>query len=103
MIVEVRSYRIKQGRRAPTVEVGNIDVTRDFSDVRDVVRAYLSLLEAGTSGEAYNVCSGIERHVREVLQRVNMTQESETNGSIDFRSAIPHSSLNPLRKQLGFC
>jgi GDP-4-dehydro-6-deoxy-D-mannose reductase len=61
---------IKQGRRAPTVEVGNIDVTRDFSDVRDVVRAYLSLLEAGTSGEAYNVCSGIERHVREVLQRM---------------------------------
>jgi GDP-4-dehydro-6-deoxy-D-mannose reductase len=61
---------IKQGRRAPAVEVGNIDVTRDFSDVRDVVRAYLSLLEAGTSGEAYNVCSGIERHVREVLQRM---------------------------------
>jgi GDP-4-dehydro-6-deoxy-D-mannose reductase len=62
--------QIKQGRRAATIEAGNIDVTRDFSDVRDVVRAYLALLEKGTSGEAYNVCSAVERNVGEVLQRM---------------------------------
>jgi GDP-4-dehydro-6-deoxy-D-mannose reductase len=61
---------IKQGRRAPQIEAGNLDVTRDFSDVRDVVRAYLKLLERGTSGEAYNVCSGVERNVGEVLGRM---------------------------------
>jgi GDP-4-dehydro-6-deoxy-D-mannose reductase len=61
---------IRQGRRAPLIEVGNVDVTRDFSDVRDVVRAYLRLLESGVSGEAYNVCSGIERNVGEVLRRM---------------------------------
>jgi GDP-4-dehydro-6-deoxy-D-mannose reductase len=62
--------QIKQGRRAATIEAGNIDVTRDFSDVRDVVRAYLALLEKGASGEAYNVCSSIERNVGDVLQRM---------------------------------
>jgi GDP-4-dehydro-6-deoxy-D-mannose reductase len=62
--------QIKQGRRTPAIEAGNIDVTRDFSDVRDVVRAYLALLEKGTSGEAYNVCSSVERNVGEVLLRM---------------------------------
>jgi len=61
---------IKQGRHAAQVETGNIDVTRDFSDVRDVVHAYLRLLAAGRSGEVYNVCSGIERNVGEVLRRM---------------------------------
>lgn len=62
--------QIKRGLRASAIEAGNIDVTRDFSDVRDVVRAYLALLERGTSGEAYNVCSGVERNVGDVLRRM---------------------------------
>lgn len=61
---------VKEGRRAPVIEVGNVDVTRDFSDVRDVVRAYLRLLDSGISGEAYNVCSGVERNVGAVLRQM---------------------------------
>lgn len=61
---------IRQGKQPPAIEVGNVDVTRDFSDVRDVVRAYLKLLEAGVSGEAYNVCSGVERNIGEVLRQM---------------------------------
>jgi GDP-4-dehydro-6-deoxy-D-mannose reductase len=49
---------IEAGRRDPVLRVGNLDAVRDFSDVRDVVRAYWALLEQGVSGEAYNVCSG---------------------------------------------
>lgn len=60
---------IKEGKRR-IIEAGNIDVTRDFSDVRDVLRAYLALLEAGCPGETYNVCSGIERNVGEVLHEM---------------------------------
>ena len=62
---------IKLGRSGPEIGVGDIDVTRDFTDVRDVVRAYLMLLLcAGNSGEIYNVCSGRECSIREILQRL---------------------------------
>lgn len=61
---------IKAKGDAPVVAVGDIDVTRDFTDVRDIVRAYLALLESGTSGEAYNVCSGRARSIRSLLSRL---------------------------------
>jgi GDP-4-dehydro-6-deoxy-D-mannose reductase len=61
---------IGAGRRPPVIETGDIDVTRDFTDVRDVVRAYFALLERGTSGEIYNVASGVERTVRSLLERL---------------------------------
>ena len=49
---------IEAGRREPVLRVGNLDVTRDLTDARDVVEAYLALLERGRSGAAYNVCRG---------------------------------------------
>jgi len=61
---------IKLGRREPVLKVGAIDVTRDFTDVRDVVQAYLALMERGESGEAYNVCSGREFSIREILEEL---------------------------------
>jgi GDP-4-dehydro-6-deoxy-D-mannose reductase len=45
------------------IPVGNLDVTRDFLDVRDVVRAYLLLLEHGSPGAVYNVASGTGQHL----------------------------------------
>jgi len=61
---------VLQGRREPVLDVGDIDVTRDFTDVRDVLRAYLLLLEHGASGELYNVCSGREQTVRQLVERL---------------------------------
>ena len=61
---------IRKGLRDPLISTGDIDVTRDFTDVRDVVQAYLLLLERGVNGEAYNVCSGSEYSIRDVLQRL---------------------------------
>jgi GDP-4-dehydro-6-deoxy-D-mannose reductase len=58
---------IERGLRPPVIEVGNLDALRDFTDVRDVVRAYLLLLEKGEPGRAYNVCSGHGRRIREIL------------------------------------
>jgi len=63
---------IRVGKRAPVLEVGNIDVTRDFSDVSDVLDAYALILEAGRNGEAYNVCCGIERSIRSLVERLLM-------------------------------
>ncbi len=61
---------IRLGRRAPVLQVGDIDVTRDFTDVRDVVRAYSLLLEQGQNGEVYNICSGREYSIRDLLQQL---------------------------------
>ncbi|AEK56859.1 NAD-dependent epimerase/dehydratase [Acidithiobacillus caldus SM-1] len=61
---------IRLGRRAPVLQVGDIDITRDFTDVRDVVRAYGLLLERGRNGEIYNVCSGREYCIRDLLRRL---------------------------------
>jgi GDP-4-dehydro-6-deoxy-D-mannose reductase len=58
---------IKLGQRAPVIEIGDVEVTRDFTDARDVVEAYLLLLERGAAGEIYNVCSGREFWIRDLL------------------------------------
>ncbi|MEW6516898.1 MAG: GDP-mannose 4,6-dehydratase [candidate division FCPU426 bacterium] len=58
---------IEKGRRVPLMEVGNLDVVRDFSDVRDVVRAYWLLMERGRPGEVYNIGSGRGIRVRDLL------------------------------------
>jgi len=49
------------------LRVGNLSSKRDFTDVRDVVRAYLLLAAKGTAGEVYNVCSGTSRSGQEIL------------------------------------
>ncbi len=62
--------QIKCGRRKPVVMVGDIDVTRDFTDVGDVIRAYFALLGSGATGEVYNVCSGRDHSIRSLLERL---------------------------------
>lgn len=58
-------------RRAPVLELGNLDVARDFSDVRMVVQYYKRLLEcSATRGGTFNVCSGQAYTLREVLEMV---------------------------------
>jgi GDP-4-dehydro-6-deoxy-D-mannose reductase len=61
---------IERGRAEPVLRVGNLAPIRDFSDVRDVVSAYLVLLERGVRGETYNVCSGRGRSMRELLDHL---------------------------------
>jgi len=59
--------QIEKGDIAPTLKVGNLDVRRDFCDVRDVVKAYILLMRKGRRGEPYNVCSGKAIALREIL------------------------------------
>lgn len=62
--------RVRRGLQSAQLEVGDVDVTRDFLDVGDVIGAYLALLESGRSGEVYNVCSGTELQVRELIMEM---------------------------------
>jgi GDP-4-dehydro-6-deoxy-D-mannose reductase len=66
---------IEKGRQAPVIRVGNLDARRDFSDVRDVVRAYWLALEKAEPGEVYNIASGKCWTIREMLDMLlGMTQ-----------------------------
>ncbi len=59
--------RIELGLDDPVIRVGNINLERDYTDVRDVVRAYFLLMTKGRSGETYNVCSGQAVKLKEIL------------------------------------
>lgn len=54
-------------RRADVIELGNLDVWRDFSDVRTLANAYRRLIEAKAFGQTVNVCSGKTHSLREVM------------------------------------
>jgi GDP-4-dehydro-6-deoxy-D-mannose reductase len=58
---------IEKGKREPIIYVGNLEAVRDFTDVRDVVRAYYLVLTKGKAGEVYNIASGKGYKIKEVL------------------------------------
>ncbi len=61
--------QIELGLKPPVIEVGNLSAKRDFTDVRDMVRAYWLALEKGIPGEVYNICSGTCYTIRELLDK----------------------------------
>lgn len=62
--------RIERGLEPPRIRVGNLDARRDITDVRDVVRAYVRIMEAGVTGRPYNVCSGRSWRIRDLLHEL---------------------------------
>ena len=54
----------------PVLKVGNLDTLRDFTDVRDIVRGYLMLLESGKIGESYNIGSGNVIKIKDILKKL---------------------------------
>jgi len=58
---------IEKGKREPVVYVGNLEAVRDFTDVRDTVRAYYLVLTKGKPGEVYNICTGKGYKIKEIL------------------------------------
>ena len=61
---------IELGRREPVMLVGNLEAVRDFTDVRDVVRAYALALDKGTPGEVYNIASGSGIKIKDLLGKL---------------------------------
>ena len=58
---------IEAGQQPPVIQVGNLDARRDFTDVRDMMRAYALLLERGQPGEVYNIGTGTSHRIQELL------------------------------------
>jgi len=71
-------------RKADHIELGNLDVARDFSDVRDVVRTYASLLsEPGAVGGIFNICSGEARSLRDVIAMIKEISGHDFNITVN--------------------
>ncbi|MDQ7033395.1 MAG: GDP-mannose 4,6-dehydratase [Anaerolineae bacterium] len=82
--------KIEAKLQAPVMKVGNLSAQRDFSDVRDVVRAYALLIEKGKVGEAYNIASNRAYSIQYVLD----TLLTFTNIDIDVQ--IDNDKLRPV-------
>ena len=75
--------RIEKGLSEPVIHVGNISVERDFTDVRDAVRAYVGLIEKGKTGEVYNVCSGRSYSLENILKHLLSFTQKEISVRVD--------------------
>jgi GDP-4-dehydro-6-deoxy-D-mannose reductase len=58
---------IEEGHQDAFIYVGNLTAKRDFTDVRDIVRAYHMIAQEGRPGEAYNIASGVAHSIRHLL------------------------------------
>ncbi len=74
---------IEAGLREPVIRVGNLDAQRDFTDVRDMVRAYWLAVTKATPGEVYNLASGRAVTIRELLDRLLALSETEVEVEVD--------------------
>ncbi|MFC1950990.1 GDP-mannose 4,6-dehydratase [Chloroflexota bacterium] len=69
--------QIEAGTKDPVIEVGNLEAIRDFTDVRDMVRAYWLALDKGESGEVYNICTGKGWSIKQVLDMLLALTKTE--------------------------
>lgn len=80
---------IEAGHKEPVMYVGNLEAKRDFTDVRDVVRAYALLIQNGEAGETYNVGSGHAHAIREILDLIISLSTSDIRIEIDPNKIRP--------------
>lgn len=99
---------IKLGEQEPVMRVGNLEAERDFTDVRDMVRAYRLLAEDGRSGEMYLICSGRPVAVQMILDKlislvnVDVTVEQDPERMRPSDTPVLYGSYDKLRVHTGW-
>lgn len=83
---------IEAGRIRPTIDVGNLEASRDLTDVRDTVRAYRDIVERGRPGAVYNVCSGRAHSIREILDRLIAISRVKVDVRVDPNRYRPNDT-----------
>ena len=96
LLPKIVSHFVRGERR---IELGNIDVYRDFSDVRVVAAAYAGLVESGGRGEKYNICSGVAHSLSEILDY--MAEIAGYRIEVDVNPAFIRG--NEVRRLVGSC
>lgn len=84
---------IEKNQRNNDLYVGNLHVARDFTDVRDVVKAYVKLMQLGESGEVYNVASGKMYTLVEILEKIISYANVRVNIVVDDELVRPVENL----------
>lgn len=99
---------IEKGLKDAVIKVGNLSVKRDFTDVRDVVRAYSLLIQKGKTGETYNVGSGNAISIEEILalilsySNVKITVEVDQNKLRPVDAPIIEADIRKLQEFTGW-
>ena len=88
---------IEAGQQEPVIRVGNLDVQRDFSDVRDVVRAYHLAVTLGQPGQVYNIGSGQPRAVKALLEALLSLS------AMPIRVEIDPARMRPSDTPVAYC
>ncbi|MCI0413184.1 GDP-mannose 4,6-dehydratase [bacterium] len=78
------------GMSEPEIKVGNLTARRDFSDVRDVVAGYISIVKDGRPGEPYNICSGTAVSIQQILDILL------SHASRKFRVVVDQERFRPV-------
>jgi len=87
-IAEIKASNLKAG----TIETGDIGIVRDFTDVRDVVRAYYLLLMNGRKGEIYNVCSGRGVMLSEMIELIASLLDVQVDTKVNADYVRPNDN-----------
>jgi GDP-4-dehydro-6-deoxy-D-mannose reductase len=101
-------HEIAAGKREPKMLVGNLDSIREFTDVRDVARAYRLLIENGKPGQAYNIASGRFVTIRWILGKLCEFAGVQPEIVVDpklFRPTDeqPHIDFTRIQRDTGWC
>ncbi len=99
---------IEKGMNEPVLYVGNLSAKRDFTDVRDVVRAYSAIIQKGQRGETYNVGSGRSIEIKELLGHILALSTVDIKILVDEKKLRPvdvpdiEADTEKLRKETGW-
>lgn len=80
---------IEKGLKDPIINVGNINVKRDFTDVRDIINAYIMLLDKGDAGQIYNVGSGNAYELKYILEKLLSLSPKKIEIKVDKEKLRP--------------
>ena len=93
-VYALSSFARQAAAGAEVIRTGNPDSRRDFTDVRDVVRAYRLLAARGAPGEAYNVCSGVSTSTAELVELVRRAAGRDIRTEVDPGRVRAHEVLD---------
>lgn len=99
---------IEKGKQEPVINVGNLSAKRDFTDVRDVVKAYAKLVAGGKRGETYNVGTGHAVAIQDILNKIIAMSDKDIEVKVDPAKLRPvdvpiiEPDISKIKKEVGW-